>query len=284
MQVTEYAISLAIDRIAGGFPGNIDAYRAYLQNPALRKAVAPEVRHAFEEQMIDAGLPEQGKADTIVRTGFAMLEGQPTIFNYQLKAMLQEAAKAIYDNRSRPSIYQVSPAITYGLEIVPAQIFIQGGRIREEKVTISQIIKHPRNPDIKVPSVRERTICDGGTLAFTAFVLHQGRAKVLGAPKAEEDQDARIESHRDGPTNTVVSSPLNPSLPAHTVLQDLFEAGSMFVGLGTDRGYGHGRFRIANFEVVGKRDIALVQMGSMVDNPRRKGAGYVRADRREPKT
>ena len=266
MQVTKYEVSLLIDRIAGGFPGNVDAYRTYLQNPTMSKSVTPEVRQAFEEQLAEAGISPTGEADTIVRTGFALMpDGSPSIFAYQLKAMLQQAAQAIYDKDSRPNIYQVSPAIKYGLEITPEQIPIVGGAIRPEKVIISQIIEHPRNPQIKVPSTRERTICDGGTLNFIAYVLHEGRAKVLVTSKSAANPPKAGAKSGDAP-----------------VLQDLFEAGGMFVGLGTDKGYGHGRFRLGGFKRVGVQDISLSEMGSMVDNGgmARKGAGYVRADQR----
>lgn len=235
-----YAIELKIDDICGGFPGTIDAARAFLQNPMMAKRVPESAREEFLARDRDFGL-EEGSIPDIVRTGFRRNpEGVPILGNYQIKAMLQQAARALYDTTSRPSIYQVARAITYGIEIAPRDLVIKGGHdggVRQ----IAQIVAHPRQPSIRIPNTRERDVWVGGTIDFNAVVLNQGAVK---------------------------------KIMTRETLQTLFETGGLFVGLGTDRGYGYGRFQIRKFEYLGEIDARVVAPFAF-ENPRRKGIGYV---------
>jgi len=249
MKVQSFRVVLQVDHIAGGYPSNLDAYRTFLQHPMRARAVPAAARQEFEEQFLDQGLTigEDGTSvDPVVRTGFAMqkVEGidTPVIMNYQIKAMLQGAADSLYDKSSSkgsPSTYQVKPAITHALEVRPAVIPIIGGVLEDKPWLVSQIISHPRNPNTKVPSTRERRIVRGGRLTFTIHILATGgRGPVL--------------------------------IP---ILGDLLYAGGQFVGLGTDRGYNHGRF-----EPVELTDLGVVEytLSAVENNPNRRGMGYVR--------
>ena len=249
IQIRSFSVSLKIARLAGGAPSNLEAYRLFLQNPMMARNVPPGARREFEEQVLETGVPNtQGAAiDTVVRTGFNMTEdGQPFLWNYQIKAMLHGAATSLYDRYSKPSIYQISPAITHTLEVTPERIVITEGTIREKPWIISQVISHPRNPDIKIPSNRERQILDNGLIKFECHLLEAGRAKEL-----------------------------------LKVLEDLFLAGGHFVGLGTDRGYNHGRFELTGFQELESQEIGgppggISSLDPRFDNPARKGIGYQR--------
>src|SRR3990167_7992650 len=124
MKLHRYTVTLALKDIAGGYPGHIDAMRQFLQNPAMAKRVPAAAREEFlgQERTWSAtatAATEDGENEAtvegaldIVKTGFRLdPEGRPFIGNYQIKAMLQQAGKAMYDNVSRPSIYQIARAI-----------------------------------------------------------------------------------------------------------------------------------------------------------------------------
>jgi hypothetical protein len=242
MELRTYGIELTLEQIAGGYPGTIDAQRAFLQNPMMAKRVPADAREEFLARERELGL-EDGPIGDTVKTGFRPgPDGQPLIGAYQIKAMLQQAARSLCDTTSKPSIYQVARAITYGLEVLPREIPISGGRdggIRQ----IAQIIAHPRQPSIKVPSTRERSIWVGGTLTFTAIVSEAGVAGKVLTP---------------------------------TIVKALFETGGLFIGLGTDRGYGYGRFTVTAWGP----NPGGIDLPAHIDNPARKGLGYVRADKR----
>lgn len=253
MELNRYSIELALTEIAGGYPGSIDAQRAFLQNPMMARRVPESAREEFLAREREWGLPEHASANgdespDVIRTGFRRdADGLPYLGAYQIKACLQQAARNLYDTTSRPTIYQVARAITYGIEVLPRDIPIQGGRdggVRQ----IAQIIEHPRNPQIRVPSTRERQLWLGGTLTFAIVVQTRGASgKVL-----TED-----------------------------LIGDLFETAGTFVGLGTDRGYGHGRFEVARLdgpELIDSRAVRAADVD--LANPARKGIGYVRADKR----
>lgn len=237
VDINQYTVRLTLDRIAGGYPGHIDAMQAFLQNPAMARRVPAEAREEFIGQEREWGAADgSAPRSDVVKTGFRQREdGTPVIAGHQIKAMLQGAVRAIYDRSSAPSIYTMARAVTYGLDITPWDITIEGGH-SGGTVRINQIIAHPRNPDIKVPSVRERQVWVGGEVEFTVTVLASGAA---------------------GKTLT------------ESTIRSLFETGGMFVGLGTDRGYGNGRFHLTEL---------AVGVGPEPDttNPRRKGTGYVR--------
>ena len=253
-EITVYEVRLHLESMAGGAPSNIDAYLTYLQNPMMARAVPPEARQEFTEQLADLGVPisADGKPlDPVVKTGFHLNEdGQPLIMNFQVKAMLQGAARTLYTVGSKPNIYSVAGAITYALEVAPEEIPILGGEILKKPWRISQIISHPRNPDIKVPSQRERQILVDGRVTFKLILMAGGRGKVLT-----------------------------------DILEDLLQTGGMFTGLGTDRGYGHGRFAVEAFALQGVTKIGP-EMLARVNNPNRRGIGYVRKQRQaaEPET
>lgn len=246
VKLVEFRARLKLDRIAGGFPGHIDSYTAYLQSPRLSKSVPERARREFIEQFEEWGLSssdEAGPPPTTTRTGFAKDEnGRPHIFAHYIKAMLQQAAEALYDTKSRPSIYQVPTAIKRCLEVTPEAIPIEGGMGIKEPFKIAQIIKHPRNPNIRVPSLRERELWVGGTVEIGLHVIDSARGRVL-----------------------------------LDCLEDLLIASSMFIGLGTDRGYEHGRFEVESFVKVREYELKVGDpLPQRVWNPDRKGIGYVR--------
>ena len=240
MQYTSYSVKLQIKSIAGGWPGTIDAHRAFLQNPMMAKRVPAEAREEFLAHEREWGAEEDGGSMDIVKTGFRKRGEIPYLGGYQIKAMLQGAARTLYDNTGRPNIYQVARAITYGMEVTPQNIPIDGGS-DGGTIEISQIISHPRNPNIRVPSIRQRALWYDGTLTFTLHVIAQGAA---------------------GKTLT------------QEVVRDLLDTGGMFIGLGTDRGYGHGRYTLM--------EMMITPQGELPDlsNPKRKGMGYVRGSRK----
>ena len=234
MELVVTQAKLELVSIAGGFPGHIDKMKAFLQNPAMVKRVPVEAKEEFLQQERDWGAADDGETPIdIIKTGFRQLpDGRPFIGAYQVKACLQGAARTLYNANTKPSSYQVPRAVTFTLEVLPTEIVIEGGRSGGVK-RINQIISQPRTPTIKIPSIRERDIWLGGTITLFFVVLS--------------------------------TSILNEHL------EDMLEAAGMFVGLGTDRGYGYGRFKLLSFEKV---DPDVVEIPGLVWNPRRKGIGY----------
>lgn len=233
-----FSVELALKNIVGGYPSSVDKLQLYLQNPALAKRVPAEAREEFVGRERELGLPEHAEQPPdLVRTGFRMKDGKPPplIGAYQVKAMLQESARALYDKGSKPSIYQVARAITYGLDVIPSEIPIQGGS-EGPKSQIHQVISHPRDERIKVPFSRERDSWVGGKLSFKVLILASGSAELL--------------------------------VP---IMEDLFQTGAIFIGLGTDRGYSNGRFTVAVFEEAAASTI--VEVPAWYLNPARKGVG-----------
>lgn len=214
MALLSATADLIITDLAGGFPGHIDAMRRFLQAPAMAKRVPPDVREQFlsEDPFGADGDGTATDQQEIVKTGFRKTaDGEYWIGAFQVKAALQQAAKSLYTTTSRPSIYQMARAITYSLEVVPHQIVLRD--VGDERtVEITQIIAHPRNPQIKVPSIRQRQVLATATCSVRFLVQSRGVGELL----------------RDE-------------------LEELLETAGMFVGLGTDRGYGHGRFIVDGF-------------------------------------
>ena len=234
-------VELAIESLAGGFPGSIDAMRTYLQSPAMVKRVPEEVREEFLASE-PFTVPEGEMTGTVVKTGFRLTpEGKPWIGSWQVKATLQQAAKANYTTSSKPSIYQMARAITYNLEILPHELLLIDPSPMHE-IEIDQIISHPRMPNIKIPSIRKRQIIDTASVRFNALILNAGG----GVELVKE-------------------------------IETLFRSAGPFIGLGTDRGYGHGRFQVTQFEWGEHADDLVKQVP---DNPRRKGVTYERGSRK----
>lgn len=235
-----YDITIAFESIAGGFPGTIDAARAFLQNPMMIKRVPETVREEFLAQDREFWNEEGEEMSDIVRTGFRRAEdGTPLLAAHQVKAMLQQVAQTLYDKSTRPSIYQMARAIKFGLEILPATFPIEGGTsggIRQ----ISQIVSHPRYENVRIPIIREREVWIGGVARFIAVTTTTG---TLG-PLFTKDR-----------------------------MDELFTTGGMFVGLGTDRGYQYGRFEVQQIE--GPHPFSRDELPEFVKNPARKGLGYV---------
>lgn len=230
-------VVLSIESLAGGFPGSVDAMRQYLQSPALARRVPEEVREAFlASEPFEAAEEPLG---SIVKTGFRLnAAGQPWIGAWQVKACLQQAALATYTTKSSPSIYTMKRAITYNLEILPHEVVLLNPTPMHG-VEIQQIIAHPRNPSIKVPSVRQRQVIDAARVEFNVICL------LVGAGSELEDE-----------------------------LENLLRNAGPFVGLGTDRGYGHGRFQVVRFAW----NESALSPGSVEvpDEPDRKGITYER--------
>jgi len=213
-----YTVKLDIQRLAGGFPGSIDKLNSFLQTPALARRVPAEARQEFldRESVFDSSTDDGSNApqDSYVRTGFRMIDGNYFLAAHQIKAMLQGAAEALYDDTSRPSIRQMKNAIKRCVEVSPEAIRLEISR-EPYKTQIHQIVKHPRY-GFPVPINRERDTIPEATVEFRVTVLE---SKVGG----------RV---------------------GHQVLTNLFYSGGQFVGLGTDRGYGHGRFQVLDLAEV----------------------------------
>jgi hypothetical protein len=222
MNYNEYHAVLGIKSMAGGFPGSLDKINAFLQTPVMARRVPQEAREEFlgREAQFDSSVAEatdgaDDVADSYIRTGFRMLNGKYILAAHQIKAMLQNAAEALYDRNSRPaSLLQMKNAIKRCLEIRPEEIVMNiEGEVWSK--TINQIVKHPRY-QFPVPINRVRQIVPYATVEFSMLVL-----------------DSSIGRRVNG-----------------AIIQDLLDAGGMFVGLGTDRGYQHGRFTVIEFETV----------------------------------
>lgn len=229
--VSVYSVALHIERMAGGFPGHIDALNAFMQLPVMAKRVPAEAREEFLtresafDSSVNEGAAERDAQDLYVRTGFRVIDGVYYLMPHQIKAMLQQAIAAVYDMTSRPSQRMLQNAMKMAVSVVPSAIPITiTGAVYQQR--ISQIIKHPRL-GTPVPSNRERDIIPIGDVAFQVNVLE-----------------------------TVVGRRITAE-----VLGDLFEVGGAFVGLGTDRGYQFGRFSVTDFQLlktIPVRDIAGV--------------------------
>ena len=222
MNFNEYSATLGIKSMAGGFPGSLDKINAFLQTPVMARRVPVEAREEFlgREAQFDSSVAGDGSggdevADSYTRTGFRMLNGKYILAAHQVKAMLQNAAEALYDRNARPSsLLQMKNAIKRCLEIRPEEIImdVQGDVWSK---TINQIVKHPRY-QFPVPINRIRQIIPQATVKFNMMVLDSAIGRRLST----------------------------------RVLQDLLDAGGMFVGLGTDRGYQHGRFSVMDFKAL----------------------------------
>lgn len=241
MKVIRATVTLELEDILGGFPGSIDAMTAFMQNPVMAKRVPDQAREEFIAQDREFFREDDIPKD-VLRTGFRMQDGIPMLGAFQIKAMLQQAAQQLYDKDSRPSIYSVARAIRFGLEIRPSLIPITGGS-KGDDIELAQIIAHPRTPNIKVPSLRQRARWVGGALHFHVLLASVGAAGKLWTRDKDKD-----------------------------ILRDLLDTGALFIGLGTDRGYSHGRFEVSQCDY----DDALVDY--QVVNSARKSLGHKKAN------
>ena len=231
MNTAKYQVELHINKIAGGFPSSEDAVRTFMQSPEMKLGTPQAIRDEFlggAERMESllatiTTSPSEGDEDGESRqagwvySGFRKDEnGNPILGAHQIKAMLQGAAASIYDTTGKPSLTTYKKAIMGGLSIAPEHILMNTTRpLTTER--FQQIVERTW-PTSRIPSNRVRQIAHEVDIAFSVIVLdtEKGPARVL-----KED-----------------------------TLKDLFDTGGTFVGLGTDRGYGFGRFEITRFERV----------------------------------
>jgi hypothetical protein len=211
MDVKTYKVRLTIHEMAGGFPGHIDRATALLQHPALAKRVPAGIRSEIMED-VEASI-DYGANGAVgeYRTGFRTAkDGTYLLAGNQIKAMLQQSAQALYDKAvaGSPSVHKIRRTIKLCVSVRPWEIPLTvTGEPYEKRITqiVNPEVFPPRGP---VPIERTRVILPKAECAFEVAVLDGQLGKAL----------------------------------TKEVLRDLFDAGAMFTGLGTDRGYNHGRF------------------------------------------